>query len=492
MKSWWYRGNSGGYLETALPAPSAGRFRCAAMRRIGGDPLERWLGTVLSALMELHGCLLTRHEFAAIILCQRRLIQAASSRLDSIKKRRLPQTTTEAVPTAPTLEVSVSADRTQEEHEHQMDCSDKFEDDGMLTSDTDDLKSPTAGGLSLVTKADVACQTESSATGKLTIFLSMTNCDEASTQVTHTEQTDQVTGTDGSWRRSCSFHGFNSLQGNEEALQDMCGVTLPVFSLLLNLLPTSRYKSTDVTREDKLCLFLAKLRLGITYSALAVIFGVSATTASNIFKKILEILSVVLQEWVYVPPREVIKLSMPPAFKVNYPNCSFIIDCSEIRTEMPSKPDCQHVLYSNYKAGYTVKFLVGIIPNGMITFVSKVYGGRHTDSFITQDSGFLELIKPGDLVLSDKGFPSIRTNVEGKGGVLLMPPFNSGGQMSEEAMDSTYKIAAVRIHVERVIQRLKIYKILSNRLPLSLVPHMSKVLSVCAALVNMQPPIVKK
>ncbi|XP_077523080.1 uncharacterized protein LOC144133888 [Amblyomma americanum] len=384
----------------------------------------------------------------------------------------------------------------QEEHEHQMDCSDKFEDDGMLTSDTDDRKSPTAGGLSLVTKAHVVSTQhakQSSATGKLTIFLSMTNCDEASTQVTHTEQTDQVTGTDGNWRRRCGFQGFNSLRGNEEALQDVCGVTLPVFSLLLNLLPTSRYKSTDVTREDKLCLFLAKLRLGITYSALAVIFGVSATTASDIFKKMLEILSVVLQEWVYVPPRKVIKLSMPPAFKVNYPNCSLIIDCSEIRTEMPSKPDCQHVLYSNNKAGYTVKFLVGIIPNGMIAFVSKVYGGRHTDSLITQDSGFLELIKPGDLVLSVKGFPSIRTNVEGKGGILLMPPFNSaGGQMSEEAMDNTYKIAAVRIHVERVIQRLKIYKILSNRLPLSLVPHMSKVLSVCAALVNMQPPIVKK
>ncbi|XP_077517203.1 uncharacterized protein LOC144128023 isoform X3 [Amblyomma americanum] len=182
--------------------------------------------------------------------CQRRLIQAASSRLHSIKKRRLPQTTKVSVPTAPTLDDSVSADETEEEHGHQMDCSDKFEDDGMLTSDTDDLQSPTTGGLSLVTKADVACQTESSATGKLTIFLSMTNCDEASAQVTHTEQTNQVTRTDGSWRRRCGFQGFNSLQGNEETLQDVCGVTLPVYSLLLNLLPTSWYKSTDVTRTS--------------------------------------------------------------------------------------------------------------------------------------------------------------------------------------------------------------------------------------------------
>lgn len=289
------------------------------------------------------------------------------------------------------------------------------------------------------------------------------------------------------------FHGFESLKEKEEALQDFCGVTLQVFSLLLNLLPPPKYRCNAMSREDKLCLFLAKLRLGITYSALRAIFAVTATTASNVFRKTLGILSIALKDWVFMPSREIIKLSLPVPFKEDYPNCTLIIDCTEIRTEAPSNPDCQHMLYSHYKGGYTLKVLIGIIPNGMISFISKVYGGRHTDLFITQDSGFLQLVKPGDLTLSDKGFPTIRTTVEGRGAVLLMPPFNSsGGQLSVDDMEKTYKIASVCIHVERVIQRLKIYHILKNRVPLSLIPQMDKVISVCAALVNMHAPIIKK
>lgn len=125
---------------------------------------------------------------------QSSLTEAASS----TQKQNLPQTTTEAVPIAVKLEASVSADRTEEEHEHQMDCSDNFQDCGMPTSDTDDLKPYIADDISPMTQADVACQTESSTTGKLTILLSMTDSAAASTQVTHTEQVDQVTGMDGS------------------------------------------------------------------------------------------------------------------------------------------------------------------------------------------------------------------------------------------------------------------------------------------------------
>lgn len=303
----------------------------------------------------------------------------------------------------------------------------------------------------------------------------------------------KVTTTDESWKRKCGFSGFDSLKQNEEALQDVCGVTLSVFSLLLNLLPSSRYKNSDVASEDKLCLFLAKLRLGLTYSALAAIFGVTSRTASNTFRTILDILSVALKEFVFVPPREIIRRCMPPAFKQHYPKCTFIIDCTEVRTETPSIPDCQHALYSNYKGGYTLKVLVAIIPNGMIAFMSKSYGGRHTDSFITQDSGFLNILMPGDVILSDKGFPNIKTFLEGKGTVLVMPPFNTGGcQMSEENMEETFQIASVRIHVERAIQRLKIYRILKNTVPITMIPHMNNVFSVCAALVNMQTHIIKK
>lgn len=175
--------------------------------------------------------------------------------------------------------------------------------------------------------------------------------------------------TDGNWKRKCECFGLETLKQNETALRDLCGVTMQVFSLLLNILPQPSYRSTDVTREDKLCLFLAKLKLGVSFNALAVIFGVSKSTSSRAFISMLDIHSTALKERVFVSPRAIIRQCLPQPFKENYPECTFIIDCTEVRAEVSSKPDCQHMLYSNYKGGYTLKVLVGIFPNGMVAFL---------------------------------------------------------------------------------------------------------------------------
>ncbi|XP_066596614.1 uncharacterized protein [Prorops nasuta] len=75
------------------------------------------------------------------------------------------------------------------------------------------------------------------------------------------------------------------------------------------------------------------------------------------------------------PHKEAIKESLPTAFK-NYPNCRAIIDCTEIKVQTPAGVDQRVMMYSSYKSGFTIKFLIGISPSGMITFVSKGYGGR--------------------------------------------------------------------------------------------------------------------
>ncbi|KAM7281332.1 uncharacterized protein ISCGN_006425, partial [Ixodes scapularis] len=301
--------------------------------------------------------------------------------------------------------------------------------------------------------------------------------------VTHPEKT---------WARRCGFLGYESLKSSEQTLQDLCGVTMTVFSILLNLLPDQRYRSSDVTKEDKLALFSIKLKLGISLTALGAIFGVSKSTASRVFRLTLDCLSVKLNKWVFVPPRCAIKDTLPECFVQHYTECTFIIDCTEIRTETPTDPEAQHYLYSNYKGSYTLKFLIAILPNDMVSFISKVYGGRHSDSFISRDSGFLSLIEPGDVVLCDKGFTAIKTTMEDEGAVLVMPPCNvGGGQLSKENMETPLIIAQVRIHVERAIQRLKLHNVLTNRVPLTLIPQMGKVMQVCSALVNIQSPIIK-
>lgn len=155
------------------------------------------------------------------------------------------------------------------------------------------------------------------------------------------------------------------------------------------MLPEKRCHPNEMTREDRLILFLMKLRLDISFTALGALFGVCKATASRVLKSTLEVPSFMLKDWIYVPPRGSIKETMPDSFKRHHPNCTFVIDCTEIKTEAPSDPEQQHFLYSHYKGTYTLKLLIGIIPNGVVAFISKAYGGRHTDSFITRNSGFL-------------------------------------------------------------------------------------------------------
>lgn len=139
-----------------------------------------------------------------------------------------------------------------------------------------------------------------------------------------------------------------------------------------------------------------------------------------------------------------------------------------------------------------MKFLVGITPSGIISYISRPYGGRATDSFITSGCGILHMLEPGDLVLADKGFPQIRSALVERGVQFQMPIFARPNEpFTREEVFSTYKIASARIHVERCIQRMKLFRTLSERLSADLLPHIGKIVDMCAVLANLQAPIIK-
>lgn len=68
---------------------------------------------------------------------------------------------------------------------------------------------------------------------------------------------------------------------------------------------------------------------------------------------------------------------------------------------------------------------MSITPGGFICLKSKVSGGRKSDSQMTIESGLVDLLEDGDVVLADKGFPDIRATIDksGKQIMLVMPPF---------------------------------------------------------------------
>jgi hypothetical protein len=114
-----------------------------------------------------------------------------------------------------------------------------------------------------------------------------------------------------------------------------------------------------------------------------------------------------------------------------------------------------------------------------------------TDSHLTTKSGFLDLLEPGDEIMADKGFPQIQESILERGGFLVMPPFNrkSVPQFNESQNKETYKVASVRIHVERAISRLKTFGVLQF-IEHSLYRHINKILIVLSYIVNNFDPLI--
>jgi len=142
------------------------------------------------------------------------------------------------------------------------------------------------------------------------------------------------------------------------------------------------------------------------------------------------------------PPRDVTAQTLPMSFQ-KFADIRCIIDCTELFIERPSGFTAPSLTFSNYKHHTTVKFLVAIVPTGGICYVSQAWGGRVSDRRITEYSGFLDIIQPGDVVMADKGF-IIGDLLAKRGAFLQIPLFLS----SQRANFSQSRLSLLgRLHV---------------------------------------------
>lgn len=116
---------------------------------------------------------------------------------------------------------------------------------------------------------------------------------------------------------------------------------------------------------------------------------------------------------------------MPEIFRqrLGHDRLVCIIDCFEIYMEHPSRPLANSQCWSSYKHHETLKVLISITPTGCISFVSRAYGGRASDKFVTEDSGFIDKLQPGDVVMADRGFTMSSGIKLATGAILITPTF---------------------------------------------------------------------
>ena len=180
-----------------------------------------------------------------------------------------------------------------------------------------------------------------------------------------------------------------------------------------------------------------------------------------------------------------------------------IIDCFKLFIEKPSNLLAKSCTWSQYKHYNTAKYLIGITPQDVISFISNGWGGRVSGKYIVENSGYLKYITPGDFVLADRGF-DVADSLALFGATLDIPAFTRGkNQLAAVDIENTRRLANDRIHVERIIGSVRQrFQILSATgvLPKEMVSHhihddndyviLDSVVKVCCSLNNVAEGVV--
>jgi len=251
--------------------------------------------------------------------------------------------------------------------------------------------------------------------------------------------------------------------------------------------------------QEFMCVML-KLRMNLPNEFMSFLFHVSPATMSRIILKWLKRMDMRLSDLIRWPERGALRKTMPECFKEAFGSkVAVIIDCFEIFIERPSNLLARAATWSNYKHHNTCKVLIGITPQGTISFVSVCWGGRVSDKLLTENSGLLQKLLPGDIVLADRGF-DIAESVGTTQARLHIPAFTKGkNQLTAAEVEETRSIANVRIHVERVIGCVRQkFTILESTIPITFlirrkgedVPLIDHIVRVCCALTNVCDSVV--
>ena len=241
---------------------------------------------------------------------------------------------------------------------------------------------------------------------------------------------------------------------------------------------------------EQFILPLVRLCLGLLEQDLANRFDTSVSPLSRITGTWINLMFHSFKAIEHYPPWHVVEKHMPDAFKKEYPNTYLIIDTTEFQVERPSSLLTQSCTFPFYKNRNTVKVLIGIIPSGVIAYVSSTYEGSISDKKLVEVCGILEKLECGDDIMAEKGF-QIQDLLAPLGVCLNNPPFlNSKVHMPVNDVLLTRKIANLRIHVERAIGRVKDYRILQHTVSATMWDSINEVIDVCCMLTISSPPLV--
>ena len=114
-----------------------------------------------------------------------------------------------------------------------------------------------------------------------------------------------------------------------------------------------------------------------------------------------------------------------------------------------------------------------------------------TDRYITEDTNIASKFTPGFIAMFDKGFNVQDLFLYNQVKCVLPPFVRSKRQFTRSEVYYGKRVARARIHIERVMGRLKEFRLLGNKLPITMIDMCDNIWIIAAAIVNLQPPLVK-
>lgn len=228
-------------------------------------------------------------------------------------------------------------------------------------------------------------------------------------------------------------------------------------------------KNSKLTKFQQLLLTLMRLRLDLRNQDLAYRFGVKVATVTRTVHRIINIMSATLVPTaVFWPSRVELRKNLPAALKATHPDCAVIIDCFRVLLERPVDQQVPAVIDSRMpycprvSGANELKYLIGVAPQGVVTFVSRGSPGNVSDKCLAEGCGFLCKLLPGDVVLADHDLDigesvaarGAQLNVTGSSGIIQGEGFPEMSHMPWTTTITPERLSVHR-HVEKVISMVK-------------------------------------
>ncbi len=195
------------------------------------------------------------------------------------------------------------------------------------------------------------------------------------------------------------------------------------------------------TWEDKVLCALMYYRTYVTHTFLGYLFSLHNANICRWLKRVEPVLakSVCIKKDRSMTPEKILKL---------------IADVTEQPTQKPEKK--QKKSYSGKKKRHTLKTEIVVEPTGRIYTVSHTYKGRTHDFSIRKQE---KPLPDHAIKYADSGYQGWQKRTSN---VTIPIKKKRGMALSDEDKRHNQRLASVRVVVEHVIRRLKVFKILGN------------------------------